>query len=1424
MIYSIIQQQYKKYKEQYPGTYILSRIPYVSEEGVALRDMKFYQEMEAAIAGMMANRIGITVKGLGRWAQIAQRFSDMWFGYEKTDKAFDDMHKKITRWGMDQEAVQRRRVPAGQDRVYQVKFGNNPQEIRWSTAAEGAMGATLNLGKSVSMYVPMTPDQYLNLAKQASLTDPYSKKSIAAITKGVMKGKKVAVPFLRVEISKDGTIGRVRSHEGRHRATVAKNINGPESTIPVAIQFVLRESPEKAGIWGTTIEAQEAFKNTDYGRQDLTHKALLNKWLTQGTLSNEDLNTKQSAYNIINTVYQSFEQDPNTSFAFSDPYLNYEGPNSSMEVGNLSQDEVKLSRYETRETTRKFDKAVEDVASTWDGRPGGTATIRKMSAVAAAIAHPKSIGKQNTPFQFLWNNIMNMEQKARSLQQKFSSILAKRFFRFWEDPVVREVLQKAIIIAQMTRPTTIEGLMDEQGRVTLVAPVEGGAADMPLAQGEIVILEGDVLGAFLDVWQVMKDVNIEWLKTEIATGYIPTLVEALRVLKRQMPELPELQKGGPFDFEGMDTSQISNLLEMLDYGQLKFIRDNLSMVMMKIASKRVYGKEDIIGPEMDEGIVQRINNILGDDSSGLNTLIETAGMLEGRKLWPYAPLMRFGNFYINVYDPEDKDKVLYNEHFETRAEGFAKRDELLLKYPDAIVSQVEEKTIDDIRADIAAMKKGGKPVTLEYLAQYLSDTNARKYQEIIQAVRKELKEKKLDREIVGINQFFEERKRDVGMEGVPGYSADFARSISQYLQIASSTLARNRYISEANKNYTRTLIYAKEQKDVNLEKFTRKYWKYVEDPVQEFAKTRRMGFWWYLGGNMSSAILQTMSMVQFTGPLLAQLVNPNFIPGKGFVPVLNALRKGATNASSMVVHGVAGERQYQDVFMDFTKVEKLPISDGAKQALFNAIADGTIKQGQAFEEAGIVPNQVYKEMGSQRGRAKAFRFLENVVIAGSFNTFEVASRASAFMAIYELAETNPKVLENAEALYGNDMEYQLAKQQFGPTPEALARYMTSETFGEYGKRNRQWLGRNLGSLAALFMTYMTQMMGLMYRMANPPIIKRKPGGKGFTIGIMDPTKTKAQNRAGRLAFARMMMMMVITGGIFGIPGGEDAEDLYDITKKMLTGVESDIRTEFRNMLYEAGWGPTMIESMEKGLISSLVNIDVQRRVGFGMVPWSQQVRALLNIVGIPTGAKAEQMLGAPGSVYADAIRGWLDHGVREGDIGKAIQMSSPTFVRNIMKAAEYSPYGDGFASTGYGQVLTDDISGLDLFWQSIGFTPTSIAAQREAIYQERKLDKATNMKRQRINSRITNAYVDIIQGGLQHDGVKMNEGQQKIHDILMDLMDWNSTQPYHLQFTPDIKSLHAEAMMAVFPNYRIIKSNRKLAAEKMKVRLALGLD
>jgi hypothetical protein len=303
-----------------------------------------------------------------------------------------------------------------------------------------------------------------------------------------------------------------------------------------------------------------------------------------------------------------------------------------------------------------------------------------------------------------------------------------------------------------------------------------------------------------------------------------------------------------------------------------------------------------------------------------------------------------------------------------------------------------------------------------------------------------------------------------------------------------------------------------------------------------------------------------------------------------------------------------------------------------------------------------------------------------------------------------------------------------------------------------------------------------------------------------------------------------MLLMLMTGGVFGLPGGEDAEVLYDLTKKMITGLESDIRSEFRNMLYEAGWGPTMIESMEKGLISSMFNIDVQRRVGFGVMPWSQQVRALINMAGIPTGARAEEFLGAPGSIFTDAIRGLTEQGIRENEWGKALQQMSPTFIRNILKAKEYSPYGNGFATTGYGQVLIHDIDNWDIFWQAVGFTPTAIAKEREALFQERKLDKGMNLFRQRKNAQISNAYRDIIIGGMKYDADLINEGQQKLADIFADVMEHNANQLPHLLFIPDIRSLRNEAMKAVYPGYRIATENKKLVGEKRKVRLALGLD
>ena len=1526
----------------------------------------------------------------GSWQRTLAQYITQIEYWKAAARDLEAMEVKLA--GMIDEKRHSENIPAvGVDGIVNVKFSTKANEIRWSlNTEEKTMGAYMFNNPHWSMYTHMTPDQFLSLASSlqkgegTAIFDITRKDSINYITKGIKKGKKVAVPWIEIEISSDGTTARVIGHQGRHRATVAKYLNGVQSTIPVAIKFNLKETTvplnpkarekfyeENVGnvqrygaaektmldvtmfhsgvlapalehigdlthritefpfvygtvkekvekmitaldrsfeVWGMNMmsfldeheqnitnnlnyrklnrkdyvtelqdkldayvvahsliptyneiqghakqaaiaignlnvdkalehlrfikreldkgktsfekKAREvgpgdavfsneasttgAYKATLYGRQDPTHRAILSKWLKQGTLSNEDFTTTQSSSQIIDKVYQSFEVTEANEFNFSEPYIDYNNPTVRYSVGNYTEPEINMNRQEKRSTLNKTIKAIDDSTEPWVG-PGGTATPRNMSAPMKVLGHARSIAKLNTPFQFLYNTFMYIGEKTRSLQQHFTEILSRRYMQVIEDPAMKEMLAKAMIIAQMN--DLMDMKVDAQGRLTFIAKEDGGAADLPVKQGEIIVLEGDVAGAFLDVHRVFQEVNNEYLRAEIAREHVPNLLKALNLMRRYFPALPELRT--VFNFEGLTEEEISARLENLNYTQIKFITTSIENIM-------------IMRTQMDGNVAETINVLLGTKDAGLNKLLNTAGNVTTMNRKMYVPLSRFGDIFIAVHQTvtvKDKkgktkevEKLVWYQQFETMGEANAARDGLRLKFPDATISQPAVQTIEKLRA---LVRDTEKPPSMEFLSQFMTDTNALKFQEVLQELRQVLEKKGLDKDVMGMKQFYTSRDKSVGAEGVPGYSADFPRSIMQFLMVASSTLARNRYAKDKNKWYTETIEHALEQGDTNLLKFTEKYYKYVEDPVQEFSNLRRMGFWWYLGGNISSAFLQTMSLVQFTGPLLSQMA--------GTKATVTELGKAFTHASGMVVHSM-NKRQYQDAFLDF---ERLPAGEqnaALREALFRAIADGTIKQGQAYLEAGIVPSMGGPLVGSQRYWKKQGRRFENIVIGGTFNTFEAASRITAYIATYNLAVNDPKVLDQADLLYGDDMNYQAQMKQFGRTAEALARFMTSETFGVYGKENRQWLGRNVGSLAALFMTYMTQMMGLMYRMLNPPIIKRKASGKGFEIGVANPAKTRLQNKVGRRAFARIMLMMLITGGVFGLPGGEDAEDLYDLVKKMHTGIESDIRSEFRNMLYEAGWGPTLIESMEKGLISSWLHMDVQRRVGFGVMPWSQQVRALINMAGIPTGARAEEFLGAPGSVFVDAARGLTEQGIRENNWGKAFQQMSPTFIRNILKAAEYSPYGNGFASTGYGQVLTHDVASYELFLQAIGFTPTAIADQREALFQERKLDKGMNLFRQRKNAQITNAYRNIIMGGMKYNAALINKGQQQLTNIFADVMEYNADQPPHLLFLPDIRSLREEAMKAVYPGYRIATENKKLIGEKMKIRMALGLD
>ena len=328
-----------------------------------------------------------------------------------------------------------------------------------------------------------------------------------------------------------------------------------------------------------------------------------------------------------------------------------------------------------------------------------------------------------------------------------------------------------------------------------------------------------------------------------------------------------------------------------------------------------------------------------------------------------------------------------------------------------------------------------------------------------------------------------------------------------------------------------------------------------------------------------------------------------------------------------------------------------------------------------------------------------------------------------------------------------------------PTPQIIARHVVDDTFGVYGKLNRPAIMRKYGSVPALFQTYITQMFALMYRML----------AKGSTPN---------QRAAGRRVFLRMMGMIVLTGGMFGIPGSDDAEDLASWMVENVpvvgTGLKTDFRAMIREMLYNAGMGAQLVNAVENGFIEAYLNLDVQRRLSLGNIPFSQQVRAMAAMTGLSNGGSAADFAGAPGSVFMTPIKEGFT-AMREGrGLADVAFKSAPLFIRNGYKAYQQS-MGKGFVETNYGTMLRDDTTIMENIYQAMGFGSARTKRAREAEYMARFYETRNQKKQRAMNAQLTNAYRDIIIGNRNNDSALSMRGQQKVNELTRELYKWNSS-------------------------------------------------
>ncbi len=1023
------------------------------------------------------------------------------------------------------------------------------------------------------------------------------------------------------------------------------------------------------------------------------------------------------------------------------------------------------TRQKFRQQEKSMDKLIKDDDKLLDqnDRADEETKTKRFGNFNRIMSHARIWAQQFPIFTPLFNIVRSKQEFVNTLNTRAVDKLTENFIPLMRDPEASKLLMKAMEISQQVpgryRP-------NELGDIIFVARENGRGAGSTVKAGETITLTGQAAAAYLDVQEQIQLQHKEIIRGMLANENVSNIIkEAIAILRNNRKDL----------LDNPILNLTSDQLESLEYNDLRFIVNELQNTSTYLQPSGLYSRDlfNKVSSIISKTKVKRdaVGNPVSADktSAGLSGILQELGQYNRFKQNDYIPLQRYGNFFIAVKNESGNllEYRMFNKgKFGTKFldEERDVRQQLREKYPDINIDaiQTEAVTINNLRRSVNADLQ-----TLDSISQFLSDINANHYVEL----RKELNtlvNKKFGADIRGYSIFLKPRKEQAG---VAGFSTDFGRAISQYISTSSEFAGQNRYKS--------TEIRLKnnienQSKNETLKRAVDSWYGYTDDPKQEWAKLRRAGFWWFLGGNISSALLQTVTILQFSGPFLSEFSNTP--------RVLKELTRATNDVRKMMIFK---NRKFQDVFMNF---DDAPTDiQGMKEDYIKDVQSGLIKQGAALKEAAM-PTDTASYRSRSRAR-NALRILENTIMGGLFNTFETMSRSSVYFATYRLAQ-DIKFREKIADFLSNDENFQLnVRLNKGEvTPRIIAQHLIDETFGLYGKINRPTWAKGLGSVVFLFNTYISQMFSLMGRMLT------HRGGQRKLVG--------------QRILAKQLAMIMATGGIFALPFADDATWLAEFIYNIFTGMRTNVRQEYRRFMDEHGFDAGLIEGFENGLVNKLFDADLSRRVRFN-VPGGTQLKAILDIGGLASGGRVEELGGAVGTMIFGNARGIVNDIAEEGELNselfnKIFKRTTPTFIKNFSASLDYLNGGPILSSKG--TLLIDDPTLYQAFMKSIGFNPTEISKKQDLLYLEKVNGGVTSGARKRFNNRITNSFRRYLVAIREGDTEEQIEQQEKLAEIMGDLVKFNynlsQTKP-GLVYTPDTWTLFKEAVKDISTEYRI---------------------
>lgn len=709
----------------------------------------------------------------------------------------------------------------------------------------------------------------------------------------------------------------------------------------------------------------------------------------------------------------------------------------------------------------------------------------------------------------------------------------------------------------------------------------------------------------------------------------------------------------------------------------------------------------------------------------------------------YLPQIAKGSHFVAAYErlPGGKKKLVRIYFYKPlkfmqrrrRAIGLQRDfealsiDALRREFPDSTRYEIMQKgriAENDKRA--SKVRQDG-----EFIGQYLerlSSVSGREAKAVLRQMQAEINKASADR--------FFKPNNNLLRAVTPWNATDYARETVPNFYLALSNLqAKMAYTPRFNRSIQN---YSPEEKQ-----YWNDWFNLNSTPAEAFGSGRALAAGWFLGLNLSSALIQLSQ-----NPLL---LPPKFL--KYGLTFVDLAKYGGAAALKVYGHAdTATQVLSKETTYSSRMLKRGRLTKFERDSLKRAFDEGVVRPSQITSIKGQFDADDIRALGLGDTSATAFASRANKILDLSMrflSNVDETNRLVAFLAALNAAAAKPEVIARASRYDNRDFK----------TPYDFARNMVERT-NFMGRKEDQPLITTFHPVAQVATQFLTPQFKLLEEYASTVALSVR--------GMREKDPTMAA--AAALSFALMISLQIAVAGIWSLPFADRLKELVEFVLK-----QADIVVDFEQELEKLP-----INS----LLASILNFGVPH--AYNMVTLTERLKVDVLPQGDPSEWNLASLIGPIGGLFEipfNAISAWL-----KGDYWGVAYAIFPTSVANITKAGQLALTEQMYTRAGNRIITPDDIArareGSFLppeVKQAIGFVPPEFTDVRRAVQRGRELRDAVRNPTERANIELAYLLMQAIQAsraGRQDEAVRFStDYQNRFREITAEQAD----KPQHLQ-------------------------------------------